>query len=254
VPTLHLIPPEAGFVKLESGDQTTWKNKLLATSQQIKTFKALANVRIKSKEGENSLRYAFVLNGEKYTRLEILPDQTFYTLGLLVINPQGYTYLDPEQRKAWQGNDALSVLRRFLHLPLESSDLLALITARIPQPWFGDKTLSLSYNPQPELLRADLLNRFVLVSKATSLISRVDIIDPLREEVALRLSYHMPVRRSGVLLPEEVEVEVLRENTTLKLSFIQLAVNAEVDEGLFKVNVPEGYTVQQQSKFLAAAP
>ena len=104
-------------------------------SPSAESFRALLDATLVDPRGDtHSFRYAVVSRETGDLRVDLLPQEGAYTLGLLVVRGGEALCIDPNSKRFVQGCDPDQVFEKFFGLKGMTPDIVrALITARMPK-------------------------------------------------------------------------------------------------------------------------
>jgi hypothetical protein len=116
----------------ESRRQCEWAQR---ASPGVESFRALLDATVVDPRGDtHSFRYAVVARGAGDLRVDLLPQEGAYTLGLLVVRDGEALCIDPNSKRFVQGCEPDAIFERFFGLEGITPDVVrALITAHVPK-------------------------------------------------------------------------------------------------------------------------
>ncbi len=216
--------------------------------ESIDTYKALARVKLDSPRGGQDFRQAFLFAKPDRFRLEFLPVNGVYTLGLFVAKSKIALYLDPGEKTFKQGPVTRHAVASVLRIPAELDDVKAYLLGLVPTRFLGSYR---SYS-KPSIYQGENAKECILVvgdgeyiawyNCAKKVIQRFELHDAFNEKVILSGSYRDFIRISDQLVPSRVLVELPRDNSSVNFTFTSQNINQSIRDELFDVPVPSDFS------------
>ncbi len=242
-------PPVIAGEKLGSLEKGHLLEKLRAIDMSVQSFRSLYRTRIIDSNEKNSLRQAIVFSKPNRIRIESFPDNSFYTISLLIADDSGATLIDTTDHVAYQARDASSLLKRMLKIPVEASDLMSLILGHIPAQEL-DRLLSSSHSevyrdPEKHEVHISLEEQeaYWLLDADSLLIKAAQYRSSSSDDVVFSMNTSGEKEESGIEIVSHVTIEMPRDEISIELDNTSLKMNSDVQDSLFLVNIPEGYSV-----------
>ncbi len=223
-----------------SQDASRICQSLVTHTSTAHSARALVHATVRSGRESASFRYAVVMKESRKMRIDLLPLEGAYTLGLLVVTPDGGTLIDTTNKTFSTERDAEKLTREFVGLPgLSPEVVLALLTGRLP-------LLSCS-SPQvfktregTVMLREDSSRIVWDINQDSETIRGAQILDAAGEKIeAVALvevgEGGLPLVRFSVFSPTSASAEMTVQRLTL---------NKDIPEDLFRVAAPADYTLR----------
>lgn len=218
--------------------------QLKQSSAEIRTLKALIRVTIREgEERSTTLRYALTISDAGEARVEILPLQGAYTLGVVVVGESGGVFLDPAEREALVVADAGKLIRRKLRLPLGARELFAVLAGRMPAATLDSSRLALYRDDSQFAVVEDDFAGYWKLDNGLRVIQQ-QFRDAQHSKLQLAAEYRWPDTDSKLALPDSVMLELPGEQVQLELQYVLARVNERLDPQRFSTKVPPGYDVK----------
>jgi len=220
---------------------------------EIENLRALYNVNLVHALGKDYFRYAVVAKAPDALRVDLLPTQGAFSLGIFSANASGAQMIDiPNKQVVISTNPDQMIQKLFGDLSVGKDDVMALLTGRVPS-----STCSLE---SPPVVNFDpTLGRYFLESYRG--IGKIKEIWEINSQSALLeglLVYDRSGDNAGVEgrvdnlgemdLPQHIGVVEFGTGAKADLDRKQAKVNTELKEALFDIQIPEGFEVVQADK------
>ena len=142
---LSEVHPHIPSQELSADDRAEILIHLKARSSSSTTLRALyrASMQIDG-ERQPTLRYAVVAHKPDSLRIEILPTTSLYPLALLTSSGGRASYRDHANAEQVNELDERELLARYLHIPLQSSELISLLFGDVPAAYLSRPDLHLA--------------------------------------------------------------------------------------------------------------
>jgi outer membrane lipoprotein-sorting protein len=235
LPTFHPI----GEAAMESDAQTICRS-LVARRQTTRSARALVNATVRAGGDVASLRYAIVTKEPGRMRIDLLPLEGAYTLGLLVVNRDGATLIDATNQTFVRENDAERLTGEFVGLPgLTPEVVLALVTGQLPA--LSCSSSEVFRGRDGAVMIRDRESRIVWeVAPDSTRIKSVHMLTQSGERVEALVT----VRGDDVGFPT-LDFSVFSPATaSAEMIVRKLTINKDIPDELFTVAVPSGYSRQ----------
>lgn len=223
---------------MESDAQTICRS-LVAKRQSVRSARALVNATVRAGSDVASLRYAIVTKEPGRMRIDLLPLEGAYTLGLLVVNRDGATLIDATNQTFARESDAEKLTREFFGLPgLTPEVVLALVTGQLPVLSCSSSQV---FKGAGTVMIRDRESRLVWeVASDSSRITSAHILSQSGERVEALVTVRggdagFPTLDFSVFSPATASAEMLVR---------KLTINKDIPDELFTVAVPSGYSRQ----------
>lgn len=207
-------------------------------AEPVRSARALVYATVRSGSEAVSLRYAVVTKEPNKMRIDLLPLEGAYTLGLLVVGADGATVIDTTNRTFSADKNAEKLTREFVGLPgLTPEAVLALLTGRLP-PLSCSAPQVFKGNDGVMMIR-DGASRIVWeVDQDSAAIIGAQMLHPSGENIEAQAEIRvgdggLPLVLFSVYSPAAATAEMVVRKLTL---------NREIPDDLFKVAVPAGYS------------
>lgn len=221
-------------------------------SESIQSVKALARVRFVSSESVQSFRWAIVFNRPNSARIETFPLNTFFTLQLMVSRHERFTVLIPAEELAATGRVTVRRIDEYLGIPLTLEEALPLLLGVIPQSVLSQAVrqgaLEAVWLEKPNLV--ELVDRGEQRFRARvrvdqGIIEEIALRDPFDERLSAVLSIDSVRTVSGIVMPQNLVLQLPRSSQEFQLQLGAQAVNEPIREDLFELDIPLGFTVRE---------
>lgn len=201
------------------------------------SFRALLDTSLVTPNDEVfSFRYAVASKQPERLRVDLLPVEGAYTLGLLVVRGAEALVLDSQSKRYSSGCEAKAVFEKFFSLRGVTPDVVqGLLVGRIA----GVQCAAAQVYRQSSsrLLLVDTIARQAWeVDEASGVVQSVTLLDDSLEHVQVRATRSYPPQQ------DKIHVEIYRPVTasaTMKVR--RLTINPAISDQLFQVAVPHGY-------------
>lgn len=216
--------------------------KIASQGQRVDSLRVLADATITHGSEVVSFRYVVLSKEPSKFRVDVLPSQGAFTLGLLVAGEHGAVWMNPQENTFVRAPDEASLVGEYLGLPGVSRETaVALMTGVLSASACNEVRLF-------EMENKDLL--FVNDSSHTAWrvegdspkLREVQILDSDGTSVDVRATYGEFVGAR----PSRINLDVYSPaNAQVSLSIIKSVVNPTLNEQLFTVEPPVGYQEQR---------
>jgi hypothetical protein len=178
-----------------------------------------------------------VSKGPDLLRIDVLPLEGAYTLGMIVVRPDGATLIDTNEQKFSEATDADDLLQRFLGLHgLTPSVVKGMLTRQVPQ--FRCEEVSVYGSADALFTLVDTRHHVAWEIDGVSRVVRaVQLLDINNERVEARAEIVAPEGRNA-----EIHFSIYKPiSTSAQMIVRKLSLNPTVPDELFRVAVPSGY-------------
>jgi hypothetical protein len=221
-------------------DAQTICRSLVGKRQSVRSARALVNATVRAGSDVASLRYAIVTKEPERMRIDLLPLEGAYTLGLLVVNRDGATLIDTTNQTFAKESDAEKLTREFVGLPgLTPEVVLALVTGQLPP--LSCLSSEVFRGKDGTVMIRDRESRIVWeVASDSSMIKSAQILSQSGERVEASVTVRggdvgFPTVDFSVFSPASASAEMIVRKLTL---------NKDIPDELFSVPIPSGYSRQ----------
>ena len=220
-------------------------NELDKLNSSINSFRILYRTKLTSGSEKALLRHAVVSNRPDFLRIDVLPVNGVYSLGMLVSNPKEALYLNPQDKTAVVGTNSPNLLRKTLKMPLELHEVQAYLIGIIP-----NSIIERLKNSEFRVLRGDTLatitdqdeKRFWQFDSENFLLKRVhfrNVFDNTFELDMIFLDYQ---EHGTELLPTKLILNT--PDYSLEMSLQKASINGEFSTDLFSIDLPASYRIR----------
>lgn len=211
---------------------------IVAKRSPINSLRAVVEATVRSSKSESaSFRYGIASKEPAKLRIDILPMEGAYTLGLIVIREAGATLIDTNNREFAEGRNADELLRRFLGLQgLSREVIVSLVAGTVPAETCGRAQLFEDSSGTATFFDAE---RHIVweVHATTGEIQGVQILNKDNQRLEARAEVS-----SNSTAPREIALSIF-DPVSASASMIvrKVNINVTVPDGLFEVSIPSGY-------------
>jgi hypothetical protein len=213
---------------------------LVARRQPIRSARALVHAAVRAGNDVASLRYAIVAKEPGRMRIDLLPLEGAYTLGLLVVSRDEATLIDATNQTFAKERDAERLTREFVGLPgLTPEVVVALVTGQLPP--LSCQSAEVFKGSDGAVMVRDRESRIVWeVSSSSNAIKSAHILNRSGERV--EASVRVEIASNGL---STVDFSVFSPTTaSAEMVVRKLTTNKDIPDELFNVAVPSGYSRQ----------
>lgn len=235
--------PLANLKQMDGGARDALQSRLLENAAQLEFYKAL--YRVQPSPPEPAFRYAVVFEQPQRLRVEILPNQGFYSLGLFVAEQQNALFIDPSEKKVAISNNPRKLLRRYFALPFAPEEIALILTGRVPMDVLSNsKTGWYDSRKDTAVIRSADETQYFEVRLADGLLHTLQIRDSIIGKVRLSMEIDSYKEVEGVLVADGIRFDVPDED-------MQIAVQAKTfkmqrgTDSLFNPTVPAGFRIDK---------
>lgn len=235
LPTFHPV----GESVMENDARAICRS-LVARRQPIRSARALVHATIRAGGDVASIRYAIVAKEPGRIRIDLLPLEGAYTLGLLVVTRDEATLIDATNQTFARESDAERLTEEFVGLPgLTPEVVLALVTGQLPP--LSCQSAEVYRGSDGTIMVRDGESRIVWeVLSGSNTIKSAHILNQSRQRVEALARIQMgdsgfPSVDFSVFSPATASAEMLVR---------KLTINKDIPDDLFNVAVPSGYSRQ----------
>jgi hypothetical protein len=192
-----------------------------------------------------SFRYAVVSSGNDALRIDILPDQGAYTLAIITVLGESALVVDPEKRTVIEGCSTDRALERFMGFKGISPQVVrGILTGRVPNLNCQNLESFYSVNAEGKEQRVVFLEGNEGTAWEIDLelgtVVKVRLLDSGGRYVRGIAERRENANGKGVTFnlfdPAKLKIE---------MAIKRLVLNPKLDESVFKVVIPEGWTREE---------
>lgn len=204
----------------------------------VSSLRAVVEATVRSSDSESaSFRYGIASKEPAKLRIDVLPMEGAYTLGLIVIREKGAILIDTNNREFAEGQNADELLRRFLGLQgLTRQVIISLVTGTLPTETCRHAQLFEDASAIATFLDPD---RHVVwgVDATSGEIHRVEILNEDNNRVEARAEVS-----SSAVVPRQISLSIF-DPVSASASMVarKVNINVTVPDTLFEVPIPSGY-------------
>lgn len=236
--------PPISEIEISAREYAELRASLSACGSTIQTFRGLARVSAHQGSDRSTFRYVLVFEKPDRLRLEAIPTTAVYTLSLLVSAQGQFTYLEPPEKRAVRGAGIQQMLGRYVGIPLEPSDLMAISLGCLP-PRYNIQDLR-SYRDTERNIIQVVGNGLLLELESGSFATRrLYLISPLDDRTAVEIEWqgaHSP----NLSAPFSMQIRVPRHELRVDMNFTSIQHNATISDQLFHPSIPSDYSVRTE--------
>lgn len=220
----------------------------------LSSIRALYDGRVVSGSERQRLRYAVIIGESGQLRIDLLPSQGAFALGILVVSSEGKAKLiDSTNKQVFIADDPLIVEKRFFGgLGIDAEVVKGLITGVLPQNQCGSGNAQL-YSDQQQ-------NSFILsrsrgnfrylwqLSSKDNAIQGVGIYDVFNERPVIEGVVEewdsRPLNAERIVrLPKRLKMREFRSGAEITLIRMQENLTSKMSPSTFDLPTPAGYEV-----------
>lgn len=213
--------------------------KITSQGERIDSLRILADATITHGSEVVSFRYAVLSKEPSKFRVDVLPPQGAFTLGLIVAGENGAVWMNPQENTFVRARDEASLVGEYLGLPGVSRETaVALLTGVLPPSVCADARL-FEMSDRDLLFVNDISHTAWRVEGQSPKIREVQILDSDGTSVDVRATYGEYA--SG--RPSRITLDVFSPATArVSLDIVKSIINPNLNERLFAVEPPAGYS------------
>jgi hypothetical protein len=199
-------------------------------------FRALLDTSVKARDETYFFRYAIVARDPHDLRIDLLPSEGSYTLGLLTVRDNESVMIDAQQKRYMAGCESDQLFQKFFGLEGISSDVVkALIVGRVPRTACQGTQMYQQQSGYTQILDT-VAHRVWEVDEATGALVGVRILNATHDRV------YASARREKAPQGDAITISVFKPVTaSADMQIKKLTLNPVISEGLFDVRPPAGY-------------
>ncbi len=242
--------PRAGLPKVSSqplSQQLTQQSRaaLEKCESKVSSLRSISRVSLHHGEERAAFRYATIFEKPGKLRIEAMPTAAAYTLSLLSVVDGTLTYLDPAERTAVRGAATSSMLAKFIGVPLDPADLMALFIGCMPHRLIDD-SLGFFESSQQGLATVTNERVYAEVEVESGLLKRFVLAETTSGLEAFEVTLDDYESVEDVPIPGILTLHVPKHDLTMQLTQVSALVNSEVRPELFQTEIPADYSVREQ--------
>ncbi len=213
---------------------------ILARHAQVSSMRALVDATVSRSSESASFRYVILSRGADQFRIDMLPQEGAFTLGILVVRDGRTVLLDAQEKTYSTASQEAELLEAFLGLEgITHRTIVGLVTGVVPSI---DCSLAQTYRGSDGSVSiVDVSSRVVWhVNPQTSRVTGLQILDRSGYRVQISGEREAPVEPSGlttirlsIFKPLEAQAEMLVK---------KLSIDPPLAESLFTVAIPPSYS------------
>jgi hypothetical protein len=212
--------------------------RVLTNRANVTSLRSLVEATLRPSYSESvSFRYAIASKEPEQLRIDVLPLEGAYTLGMIVVRPEGATVIDTHEQTYSQAADADELLERFLGLRgVTPAVVKALLTREVPLLQCADVTAYGS--PDGAITLVDARHHVAWILEGDSKrIHAVELLDSLNEKIEARAE----ILGRAETTPEIHFSIYAPTQATAQMVVRKLTLQKEIPDTLFDVAIPSGY-------------
>jgi hypothetical protein len=229
-------------IALQSSEAVQVLQQLGRQSAELRHAKILYNALIKRGDEVASLRYAIIFEKPQRLRVEVLPLNGFYSLGLFAVSELGSVMLDPSERVATQSNNPQALLARYFYLPLSPAALMHLVAGTL-SPETLASGLEVRRSNQGDLVEVRRVDGREVYRFSPELeLQSCQFFSPHDDQLVVEANFSDYARHEEILLPQKLQVRLVSVGVDLDLSLSSFKSGTIAPaEQLFNPAIPAGY-------------
>lgn len=212
--------------------------RVIAKRSNVTSLRSLVEATLRPSYSESvSFRYAIASKEPERLRIDVLPLEGAYTLGMIVVRPEGATVIDTNEQTFSEAADADELLERFLGLQgVTPAVVKALLTRDVPPLQCTDVTAYRSNDGGVTLVDARHHVAWFL-DQDSKRIQAVELLDSSNEKIEARAEI-----QGDALSAPEIHFSIYAPTrATAQMMVRKLTLQKEIPDALFDVAIPSGY-------------
>lgn len=228
-----LLPPQEASVVCQ---------KIASQGQRIESLRVLADATISHGSEKLAFRYVVLSKELSKFRIDVLPPQGAFTLGLLVADEHGAVWMNPQEKTFVRASDERTLVGEYLGLPgISRGTAVALMSGVLPPSVCADVRLFEMQN-KDLLFVDDTSHTAWRVEGRTPKLRELQILDSDGTSVDVRATYEAFISAR----PSRINLDVFSPATAqVSLAIIKSVINPSLNEQLFSVEPPAGYVAER---------
>jgi hypothetical protein len=170
-----------------------------------------------------------------------MPAGAGYATQLIVAKDEQAVAVDSTEKKIFKSASAEHILRRYVGLPLSTTELFRALTAQVPAS--PNAALSRSSTGDSVFLEWKDTGKSWELDARSLQPKRLVLTNQYTSKLLANLRYTGFLNIDGVSLPSRIELDIRSNDTSSVLTFDWRKINAEIAEELFEAREPAGYEV-----------
>lgn len=232
----RFVPPGAELSSVVAHDRC---GALLAHQPRVETVRALLDATIIHNDDRIGVRYAVLFRRPDAVRIDLLPEQGAYTLGMLVTRRGETVLLDTQERRFSVARDDRELFERFLGVSGVSGTLVAgLVSGSVP----ALECARVSVFDDAGSGSVTIIDRAAQtaweVDSARAQLRGVTVLDRDAERIQLKAQRFEAVGEQ----PARLLLEIFSPaRARVEMTIQKLTLGAQIPGALFEVKIPESY-------------
>jgi hypothetical protein len=198
-------------------------------------------------EGQSSrLRYAVVFDYPQNLRIELLPLNGFYTLGLFAASASGSLMVEPAEKRVTKALNPQALLAKYFYLPYSPATLIDFLSGRPAlEDVRAESRITRSINNQEIEIR-NLQGTAIYRLDPNLQLQRVQLFAPFSEALTIDAVFSAYQSSNGRPVPSHIKLQLLHIGAQLELKLVGSNMQRPPNAELFVPLVPEGYEVRER--------
>lgn len=219
-------------------------------NREISSLKLLSKTRLIYGEDLLVLKHAILAKRANFLRVDTLPQTGAFTLGILVANPEGVTYLDVPQKEAFFSADQVSLVRKALGVPLDAAEVFSFLLARIPiqalQQGLRDNLIEGYRAEDGDVILAWKNQRYYWkLNLETGLLNEMQQFDAYSGKLVLTMYYANFFKQGNLQVPRNISFVLEKDDVNAQLLFTSLTLNSDVSDDKFQLTTPPDFKIHR---------
>ena len=204
---------------------------------KVKSARALLRAMVKQNEERYRYRYALAFTDPDFLRLDVLPLNNAFPLGVFAATEKRQVLLQVPEKKAIVSESYTNLLERVTGLPLPEKDFPWLVLGILPVTDEYDLT-----REDGKLVFLSKNKRYRAVMTEPDLqMTSLEIRDPFQEQLHAQITYEYGTDAGA--MPRKLLLSFPRYEAEGNIRITSLTMNPELQESLFELLIPEDYSV-----------
>ena len=206
--------------------------RLMQQRNSVRSFRALTEATFTHGDESVSFRYAIVRREPDALRIDMLPLEGAFTLGILVSEGGAVTLLNAQEKSFVEGEDESALLAEFFGIEGLSADLIAgIVTGMLPPLSCADVKIA-SSPTGTVIIDPSTHTAWSIASTETPSVASVVVLDADGERIKLQAAVREGKSEISLFDPVTARGEITLKKVTL---------NPLLTPAIFTVRVPESY-------------
>lgn len=208
-----------------------------AWSESIKSLRMLGGLVIDSKDSRFTVRLAVVYRAPQMMRVELLPLNSTVSLGLLVSDGAAATYVDFQGQRAIKGTLKTLLSYSMLTVSANEPELLSLLSGRIFKGTLPSTGVQVYHDQRVGTYQFVSDRGIWIIDDRTNYLQKVQLRGA--EGAPIQLNVHYVEGSTG----RKALIGVAGRKEVLEFSLDRMKVDTEIADSLFRITIPESFTV-----------